>query len=111
MIFCSELSSAGRSTGPSSTPLKLIVPASKVSPEDFGTGTDSPVRFDSSHSDRPRATVMSTGTCPPATTRTIMLGTRSSTGISRSFSPSMTRAVFGAPRRRAPISRLVRPIA
>ena len=111
MIFCSELSVAGRSTFPSMTPLRLIVPANAVSPGNFGTGTDSPVRFDSSHSERPLVIVMSTGICPPATTRTVMPGSRSSTGTSLSLPLAMTSAVLGAPRKSAPISRRVRPMA
>ena len=63
MIFCSELSAAGRSTPTSTAPQRLIVPASTVSPTVFSTGVASPVRLDSSVAVPPLSTSASTGNC------------------------------------------------
>ena len=65
MIFCSELSAAGRSTTTSTAPHRLMVPASAVSPTVFSTGAASPVRFDSSAAVVPLAISASTGNCAP----------------------------------------------
>ena len=63
MIFCSELSAAGRATVTSTAPHKLMVPASTMSPTFLATGDASPVRFDSSAAVWPLANSASTGNC------------------------------------------------
>ena len=65
MIFCSELSAAGRVATISTAPQKLMVPASARSPIFFSTGVASPVRLDSSAAVPPLTISPSTGNCAP----------------------------------------------
>ena len=83
MIFCSELSAAGRSTSTSTAPQRLMVPASTLSPTAFSTGVASPVRLDSSLAVWPLTISASTGNCAPGLTSRRMPRRSFSTGTSR----------------------------
>ena len=112
MTFCKALSFAGRSTTTSTTPHKLMVPASTVSPTVFSTGVASPVRLDSSLAVLPLTISASTGNSEPGFTSRRCPARNASTATSRSWPSESTRvATLGAVRNKERISRWVRPMA
>ena len=77
-----------------STPCWLIVAPATLSPTRLSTGTDSPVRSDSSTAEAPSRTSPSTGTRSPGRTRTTSPTTTSSIATSDSTPSRTTRASF-----------------
>ena len=76
--------------------MAFIVAALTRSPGFLSTGTDSPVKADSSTADSPSKISPSTGTDSPGFTINMSPARTSSTGMRDSFPSLSTRAVFGA---------------
>ena len=91
-------------------PERFIVPAETLSPGALSTGTDSPVRADSSTAHSPSLIIPSTGICPPGLTTKISPATTSSTGTVTSSEFLMRTAVFGWRFRSALSAFVVRPL-
>ena len=94
-----------------SVPSALMVAPATLSPGFLSTGTDSPVSIDSSTAEAPSVTSPSTGIFSPGRTRSRFPTLTCSTGTSRSWPSTMSRASLAPSSRRALIAVEARPLA
>ena len=110
IIWAKVVSSPTRRARARMKPLVFMVAALTRSPGFLSTGTDSPVRADSSTAVSPSMISPSTGTDSPGFTRKMSPLATSSTGMRISFPSLSTRAGFGAIFMRLFRASVVRPL-